>query len=172
MVKHGLYAGLILGLVPLQVTALNYVSVAGIRPDLTLIATFLVGFLGNEMEGLVMGILLGCVQDLFSAGSLWVNVIMKGMIGILAALLGRHLANATPVSVCALIFVLSMLSGSIIAMWIGVDENVTGIVHAIQSIAAPQAVFDAVLGGAMYWLMPERRRREAEFEDGMALFGR
>jgi cell shape-determining protein MreD len=69
-VKQALYLGLILGLVPLQVTGLQYASIAGIRPDLTLIATFLIGFLSGEIEGLLMGLLLGCVQDLFSAGSL------------------------------------------------------------------------------------------------------
>jgi rod shape-determining protein MreD len=172
LAKHGLYVSLILGLVPLQVTALNYVGVAGIRPDLTLIAAFLIGFLGSEMEGLLMGILLGCVQDLFSAGSLWMNVITKGMIGILAALLGRHLANATSVSVCALIFVLSMLSGATAAMWIRVDDDFTGIVQAIQSVVLPQALFDAALGAVIYRFMPGRRRREAEFGDEMALFGR
>jgi rod shape-determining protein MreD len=171
-VKQVLYVSLILGLVPLQVTGLNYAGIAGIRPDLTLIATFLIGFLGGEIEGLLMGVLLGCVQDLFSAGSLWVNLMTKGMIGILAGLLGRHLANATPVTVCAFLFVLSALSGSTMAVWIRAEDNFSGVSHIIQSVVLPQALFDAALGAMIYWLMPSRRRREAEFGDDMALFGR
>lgn len=170
--KQTLYLSLLVGLVPLQVTWLNYVSIAGIRPDLTLIAAFLIGFLTGEIEGLLIGVLLGCVQDLFSAGSLWINLITKGMIGLLGGVLGRHLANATPVSVCAILFVLSALSGSTAVVWMRVEDNLMGVSQAIQSIVAPQALFDAVLGATIYWLMPERRRREAEFGDEMALFGR
>jgi rod shape-determining protein MreD len=171
-VKHALYVSLILGLVPLQVTGLNYAGIAGIRPDLTLIATFLIGFLCGEIEGLLMGVLLGCVQDLFSAGSLWVNLMTKGLIGILAGLLGRHLANATPVTVCAFLFVLSALAGSTAAVWIRPEDNFSGVSYMIQSVVVPQALFDATLGAMIYWLMPSRRRREAEFGDDMALFGR
>jgi LytS/YehU family sensor histidine kinase len=171
-VKQALYAGLILGLVPFQVTALNYAGIVGVRPDLALIATFLIGFLSGGIEGLLMGVLLGCVQDLFSAGSLWVNLITKGLIGILAGLLGRHLANATPVTVCAFLFVLSVLSGSMTAVWIRAEDNLTVVPHIIQSVVLPQALFDATLGAVIYWLMPGRRRREAEFGDDMALFGR
>ena len=170
--KQILYCSLILGLVPFQVTALNYASIAGIRPDLILIATFLIGFLGGGIEGLLMGVLLGCVQDLFSAGSLWVNLMTKGMIGILAGLLGRHLANATPVTVCASLFVLSLLSGSTVAVWIRVEDDLTGVSQVIQSVVLPQALFDAALGTLIYWVMPGRRRRESEFGDEMVLFGR
>jgi rod shape-determining protein MreD len=171
-VKQSFYLSLLLGLVPLQVTTLNYASIAGIRPDLVLIATFLIGFLSGEIEGLLMGLLLGCVQDLFSAGSLWVNLMTKGIIGILAGLLGRHLANATPVTVCAFVFVLSLLSGSTVAVWIRVEDDLTGVSQVIQSVVLLQALFDATVGALLYWMMPGRRRRDAEFGDEMALFGR
>jgi rod shape-determining protein MreD len=170
-VKQALYLSLVLGLAPLQVTGLNYVSIAGIRPDLMLIAAFLIGFLTGEMEGLLMGLILGFVQDLFSAGSLWINLITKGAIGILAALLGRHLANATPVSVCAILFILSVVSGSTAAVWMRVEDDFTGVSQVIQSVVVPQALFDATLGAVIYWLMPGRGRRE-DFVDEMALFGR
>lgn len=170
--KQAIYVSLILGLVPFQVTGLQYAAIAGIRPDLTLIATFVIGFLSGEIEGLLMGVLLGCVQDLFSAGSLWVNLITKGMIGILAGVLGRHLANATPVTVGAFVFVLSLLFGSTAVAWIRIEDNFTGVSHMIQSIVLPQALFDAVLGMIVYWVMPSRRRRESEFGEELALFGR
>ena len=170
--KHVLYFSLILGLVPFQVTALNYASIAGIRPDLAVVATFLIGFLGGEVEGLLMGVLLGCIQDLFSAGTLWVNLITKGLIGILAGLLGRHLANATPVTVFAFLFVLSLLAGSTTAVWIRVEEDLTGVSQVIQGVVLPQALFDAALGTLVYWVMPGRRRKESEFGEEMALFGR
>jgi rod shape-determining protein MreD len=162
----------ILALVPFQVTVLNYAGLAGIRPDLPLVAAFLIGFLSGEMEGLLMGVILGCMQDLFSAGSVWINLITKGAIGVLAALLGRHLASATPVTVGALLFVLSVFAGSTAVVWMRVEDGFAGVLAIIQGIVVPEALFNAVLGAAIYWILPDRRRRAAEFGNDMALFGR
>jgi len=171
-VKQALYISVMLGLVPFQVTVLNYAGIAGIRPDLPLVAAFLIGFLSGEMEGLLMGVILGCMQDLFSAGSVWINLITKGAIGALAALLGRHLASATPVTVGALLFVLSVLAGSTAVMWLRVEDGFAGVLDIIQAVVVPEALFDAALGAAIYWILPGRRRKAAEFGDDMALFGR
>ena len=81
-----LYAALILIVVPIQATLLNHMSVLGVRPDLALIAVCLVGFFGGELDGLLLGIILGWSQDLLSAGDLWVNVVSKGGAGFLAGL--------------------------------------------------------------------------------------
>lgn len=170
--KQAVYMSLILGLVPFQVTALNYAAILGIRPDLPLVAAFLIGFLNGELEGLLIGILLGSMQDLFSAGSVWINLITKGAVGVCAALLGRHLVSAGPVTVGALLFVLAVLAGSTAVAWMRVEDGFAGVFEVIQAVVIPEALFDAMLGAAIYWVLPGRRRRAAEFGDEMVLFGR
>ena len=53
--KRALYAGPVLGLVPIQTTVLQYASIGGIRPYLCLIAVCLVGFVAGEREGMLLG---------------------------------------------------------------------------------------------------------------------
>lgn len=170
--KEALYVGLIFGLVPFQVTGLNYAAIAGIRPDLPLVAVFLMAFLSSEMEGLLIGVLLGSMQDLFSAGALWINLITKGAIGVLAALMGRHLASAAPLTVGALLFILSLMAGSAAVAWMRVEDGFAGVWITIQTVVVPEALLDAILGTALYWLLPSRRKRAAEFGEEMVLFGR
>jgi hypothetical protein len=53
-----------------------------------------------------------------------------------------------------------------------VEDGFAGVLDIIQAVVVPEALFDAALGAAIYWILPGRRRRAAEFGDDMALFGR
>ena len=160
-----------LGLIPIQTTVLDYVSIVGVRPDLCLIAAFLIGFLIGEAPGALTGMTLGFLQDLFSAGQLWINVLIKGIIGLLGGLFGRHLANATAVSVVSILFILSALSGSVFSVWFH-GANRPEFLTFVQGSIIPQGLYDAALGGLLYWLLPHRRGRRDEFVDEITFFGR
>ena len=108
--KFVVYALLAMVVVPLQTTLLHYVSILGVRPDLGLIAACLVGFLGGELDGLILGLILGCFQDMLSAGELWINVVTKGGAGFLAGMAGRHMAHITPAVLTVGLVVISCLS--------------------------------------------------------------
>ena len=169
--RQGWYVALMLGLIPIQTTVLDYASIAGIRPDLCLIAAFLVGFLVGEGPGALTGLALGFLQDLFSAGQLWINLLIKGIIGSLGGAFGRHLANATAVSAMSLLFVLSALSSAVFTAWFH-GGNRPDFVASLQGSIIPQALYDAALGGLLYWLVPHRHGRRDEFVDEITLFGR
>ncbi len=109
--KFLVYVLLALVVVPLQTTLLHYVSIIGVRPDLGLVAACLVGFFGGELDGLILGVILGCSQDMLSAGDLWVNVATKGGAGFLAGLAGRHMAHITPAVLTVGLAIISCLSG-------------------------------------------------------------
>jgi rod shape-determining protein MreD len=159
--KPWLYAGLAAGLVPVQSTLLDHLSVAGIRPDVCLIAASLIGFFGGPADGALMGLLLGFEQDLFSAGVLGLNLGAKAAAGLLAGLAGRYLAHATPASVAPLMLGLSAGSG-LAFMVAGAGGGET--LAAVQSVLLPQAIFDTVVGVALYRLLAEKFRRD----DGLA----
>lgn len=154
-----LYAALILFVVPIQATLLNHVSVLDVRPDLALIAVCLVGFFGGELDGLVLGIMLGWSQDLLSAGDLWVNVVSKGGAGFLAGLAGRHLAYITPAILVTALAGLSFLS-SLAFLYAMKASDWDAIWHALHSKVLIQSAFDAAVGTAIYWLF--QRRLEAD----------
>ncbi|MBI3357025.1 MAG: hypothetical protein HY038_09705, partial [Nitrospirae bacterium] len=79
--KALLYAILIAGLVPIQSVLLPHVSVWDVKPDLGFIVVCLVGLFGGEFEGLMVGLALGWIMSLFSAGDLIVGMVTKGGVG-------------------------------------------------------------------------------------------
>lgn len=153
--KIWIYIALILTVIPLQTTLLHHVTILDVRPDLGLVVVCLVGFFGGELDGLLIGFILGWSQDLMSAGELWVNVVSKGGAGFVAGLAGRHLAHITPMvlliglgaisCLSSLVFVYSMKTSDWDLMW-----------HAFHSKVLIQAVLDAFIGAGAYWLFARR----------------
>jgi cell shape-determining protein MreD len=139
-----------------------------VRPDLCLIASFLIGFLAGEFDGVMMGLALGFVQDLFSGGDSGLNFMTKGLVGLLAGLAGRHLANTTNLAVLALLLSASLLSGLVFVLWSWSGEGLADGLLFVQSVLLPQAVYDAALGAGIYWIMAGRRGEHRAFQDGRA----
>jgi rod shape-determining protein MreD len=142
-----------------------------VRPDLCLIASFLIGFLAGEFDGVMMGLALGFVQDLFSGGDSGLNFMTKGLIGLLAGLAGRHLANTTNLAVLALLLSASLLSGLVFVLWSWSGEGLSDALAFVQSVLLPQAAYDAALGAAIYWIMAGRRGGHRDFQEGRILLG-
>ncbi|HKW85483.1 MAG TPA: hypothetical protein VJM82_00275 [Nitrospiraceae bacterium] len=168
--KPVLYLALIFGLVPIQTTVLAHSSIGGIRPDLCLVAASLVGLFAGELEGLLLGLALGFVQDLFSAGDLWLNVVTKGSVGLLAGMAGRYVAYATTITVLAAVMGLSLFSGTVFLLTVGPRGLAEGF-FAVRSVLLPQALWDAVLAAGIYWLLTEHFRRKQAILEGSAGLG-
>src|SRR5689334_22672671 len=109
--KFLLYAGLVLGLVLLHTTLLPHVSIWGIRPVLGLVASAMIGLIGGEWEGLAVGLAIGWVLNMYSAGDVWLSLLTKGGAGLLAGLLGRQVAQVTPILLCVGLLLLSLAAG-------------------------------------------------------------
>lgn len=157
--KPAFYAGLVLALVPVQVTLLQYVEVGGIRPDLCFVAAFLVGFLGGELEGAAVGLALGLVQDLLSAGTLGLNMMAKGAVGLVAGVAGRHMTNVTLAALLVPLGGLSVLSG-VIFLLAGRPGGLEDHLFSVQAMLLPEVAYNTVVGAAAYWLVEGRLRRD------------
>jgi LytS/YehU family sensor histidine kinase len=122
-----------------------------------LIAVSLIGLFGGPADGVLMGVLLGFEQDLFSAGDAWVNIITKAAIGLSGGLVGRYVARVTPVTVAPMVLGLSVCSG-IAFLFAGAGGQ--GILDLVRSVLLPQALFDGAIGVGLYWLLAERFRKD------------
>jgi rod shape-determining protein MreD len=132
---------------------LDHISLAGIRPDLCLIAVCLIGFVRGEAEGAIFGLALGFVQDLFTASDLWLNMATKGVAGLVAGVTSRHLASATFVALLTTLASLSLLSGLIFLVWGRGVVEIAETLESVRSVLIPQVVFDTAVGGALFWLI-------------------
>ena len=149
------YLMLVLLLVPLQTTLLPHLSVWNIKPDLGLVAAAFVGIFAGELEGLLVGIAIGWILNLFSAGELWLSLLTNGGIGLLAGFLGRQVSQMNAVSVGVGVLLVSLVSGIFAAMNFP-HRDLSQMWWMIGSIAFPQAFFDGVVGAGLYWLLSQR----------------
>lgn len=149
--KPLLYALLIAALVPLQSVLMPHASVWQVKPDVGLIAVCLIGFLGGELEGLWVGLAMGWMMSLFSAEDLGVSMLTKGGVGLACGVAGRQIAHITP-----FVIVLGLLAGSLLAglatassLHLSAEQDLG---WALRAVVFPQACFDAIVGGTVYWL--------------------
>src|SRR5205823_11196861 len=143
--KFLFYLMLVLLLVPLQTTLLPHLSVWNIKPDLGLVAAALVGLFAGELDGLLVGLAIGWVLSLFSAGELWLTLLTNGGVGLLAGFLGRQVSQLTSISLGVGILLVSLVSGLFAAMTFK-DLDMSQTWWMVQSIVFPQACFDGAMG--------------------------
>ena len=153
--KFLFYLILVLLLVPLQTTLLPHLSVWNIKPDLGLVAAAFVGLFAGEMEGLLVGLAIGWVLNLFSAGELWLSLLTNGGVGLFAGFLGRQVSQVTSISLGVGLLLVSLASGLLAAMNFK-NLDMSQMWWMVESIVLPQACFDAVVGAGLYWLLSQR----------------
>ena len=142
-------------LVPLQTTLLPHLSVWNIKPDLGLVAAALVGLFAGELEGLLVGLAIGWILNLFSAGELWLSLLTNGGVGLLAGFLGRQVSQVTSISLGVGLLLVSLASGLFAAMNFK-HLDMSQMWWMVESIVFPQACFDGVVGAGLYWLLSQR----------------
>jgi len=153
--KFLFYLILVLLLVPFQTTLLPHLSVWNIKPDLGLVAAALIGLFAGELEGFLVGLTIGWILSLFSAGELWLSLLTNGGVGLLTGFLGRQVSQVTSFSLGGVLLLVSLVSGLFAAM------NFKGLDMAqmwwmVESIVFPQACFDGAVGAGFYWLLSRR----------------
>jgi hypothetical protein len=153
-VKFLFYLILVLLLVPLQTTLLSHLSIWNIKPDLGLVAAALVGLFAGELEGLLVGLAIGWILNLFSAGELWLSLLTNGGVGILAGFLGRQLSQVTSLSMGVGLLLVSLASGLLAAMSFQ-NLDMSQIWWMIESIVLPQACFDGAVGAGLFWVLSQ-----------------
>ncbi len=153
------YSALLLVLVPLHTTILPHVSIWGVKPDVGLVVAALIGLIAGEAEGLAVGLAIGWVLNMYSAGELWLSLVTKGGAGLLAGLLGRHVAQISTAVLCAGLLILSLTGGLVTALT-AKSDTLADTWWMLQSIVLPQAIFDAAVGTGLFWIVRQRMMLE------------
>jgi len=89
----------------LQITILDLISIAGIRPNLLLIATVFYAIQRGSRTGLKTGVFAGILADIFSAGPMGLNTVALGICGYLCGYFARMVYKDsvfTQVVMCAI----------------------------------------------------------------------
>jgi hypothetical protein len=153
--KGLIYFAVIVGLVPVQSVLFQHISLWGVKPDLGFVAVCLIGLLWGELDGLLVGLALGWAMSLFSAQDLISSAVLKGAVGFVAGVAGRQVVYLSPVVLVMGLLVVSCLAGLVtpFVLRLSVQQDWW---WAVWTVVLPQACLDAVIGGAIYWLMWSR----------------
>ncbi len=153
--KALVYCLVIIGLVSVHAVLLPHVSVWGVKPDLGFVAVCLIGLIGGELDGLLVGLALGWAMSLFSAQDLVSSAVLKGLVGFVAGFAGRQMVYLSPFILVMGLLVLSCVTGLMMGFALKLNPQQDWW-WAAWMVVLPQACLDAVIGGAIYWLMWSR----------------
>ena len=165
--KPAVYLILLLLILPLQASLFRPVLVAGIAPDLALAAVYTIGILTGPREGALAGLAVGLVQDIGSTSFLGLTSVSRGVVGLLAGLLGRKVLNVASMSNIIFLMAFSMLEDIGIVLFLGAVHGPVPFLTMLVHRMLPQALLSGVLGALILRYISRGRRVEFLLRRGM-----
>jgi rod shape-determining protein MreD len=157
-VKWKVYIGILLLIIPVQTTIMDYFSFGGIKPDLGLIAVYLIGVRMGETHGLIMGGMIGLLMDLFSGGMAGANLFTKPVVGWISGIAGRTILDVKILVSIGMMFGLSLFASFFIYFFLEILKGGSDLFVTFRWIIFPQALYDCVMGAIILSLIPDRWR--------------
>jgi rod shape-determining protein MreD len=108
--KKWFLLGLILILVFLEVTILNYFRIFNAKPDLLLIVVIIVSLVFDLRWALIFSILSGVLKDIFSTNLFGINAVLFPLWSLLIIKLSKRISIDNNFISCALIFSISLFT--------------------------------------------------------------
>jgi len=144
------YPLILLFFVPLQSILMTSISLNGIKPDLGLILIFFTGLVYGEIDGILLGLAIGFLMDLFSGGPLGPNVVAKTLIGWTSGMAGKTLLNVNAFFTLGSVFCLSLLSGILSFLLVFLITGGWGLWASARWVILPEALYDALLATVLF----------------------
>lgn len=144
----------------LQATAVSFIGIYGIVPDLVLVALFVLALRYGIMTALYTGFVVGLCQDLYSPALLGQNALAKTVTGYFAGMFNERVMNTDPLMKMA-ILVLSFLVHDIIFYTVeavAAGSGAGSVLRQLLFATLPRAVY-SVLFAAAYYLWQQGRPR-------------
>ncbi len=160
---------IVLSIIPLQTVFLEKIQIAGVKPDIALVFIFVQGWVWGKRSGFFWGLVLGGMIDLFSTGIIGPAFVIKGLVGIIAGMLGKsflHLSLQGYVILFLIISLLHDLSGIVFLYGLGTEE----LMPLLTGKVLIRAIYNAVIAIAAILIVWEKFDQKGTFEYGGAIF--
>ena len=105
----------------------------------------------------MFGLTVGLFQDLLSPGGIGINMILKGLAGILAGVTTKSVSTMTALAVVLITAVISFGCGlaSLIVAYPALTESM--VYYVISWKLVPQALYNSLLAAGVFWLIHQFR---------------
>lgn len=142
----------------LQATLVPHLGIAGIRPDLPLIAAVLLAYARGATPGTLAGFFIGLAQDLTNPAFLGLNALTKSLLGWSVGTLRTNLdAGSLPMRF-AVLFV-AVLAHDVLYLSIFTRLELSELLLGLLVRSLPTALYTAVVGMWAFPLLGSLTRR-------------
>jgi rod shape-determining protein MreD len=121
-------------------------SLFDITPNLTVILVYYAGIRKGETKGLLIGSLIGILEDSLSGIFLGPNLLSKGLIGYFSSFIYRKFFIWTPIIGILSIFILTFIDGATVLMLRGFFDKMPVSIHSAIFILTIQSLLNTPLG--------------------------
>ena len=136
----------------LQATWVHYLALAGITPDLPVVATVLIALVRGPSIGTTAGFLIGLGQDVTNPAFLGLNALTKCLLGYAAGNMRERFDAGTAPSAALVLFV-SAVANDLLYLTIRTRLVLSEILVGLATRSLPTAVYTAVLGAFVFVLL-------------------
>jgi rod shape-determining protein MreD len=155
--KPLVYFLVLLLIIPLQASLLAPLTLGGIKPDLALAFIFVIGLVAGPVEGALVGIAIGLIQDIGSASLLGFTGLSRGIIGLIAGLLGRRVLDIESPTIVLFLVVFSVAEGIYISLFLQTTSGAVPFISLIARRIVPQALYTGLFGFLMLHLVIKKK---------------
>jgi rod shape-determining protein MreD len=136
------WIGVFIGCFILQTTLLPVIAIAGIYPDLLMVALFFLAVRSGQMTGVWVGFFLGLAQDLYSPSLLGQNALSKTMAGFFAGIFNDKVMRVDPLIHLVFLFIMFLIHDLLFDIVQIVKKGGDGIVfHELLTATVPRALY-------------------------------
>lgn len=163
-IRVALYVLLVLLIIVLQTTLLEYLTVFGVKPNLVIIFVVCSALLNGSPEGAITGIIMGLAIDMISGKLLGFNALLGMYSGIAVGSLNKRIYKEN-----VLVIMVAAFLTTIIYEWfiffsytLFNQEKALMMLNPFTSVILPEAVYNSVISIVLYMLMRRINSRTIE----------
>jgi len=153
------FLALVLGFILLQSTALNFIAINGIKPDLVLVLVILNGFLRGTREGAFLGFVSGVMQDLVSGGYFGMYALINMTAGYLGGLGEGRLYRDNRFIAAGLAWICTLGAQLVFYLLLVVVDVRVYVLTALTGIIIPVSFYNALVVLLLYGLYYRSHRQ-------------
>ncbi len=156
-------AGIVLASLIIQShSSFDALRIAGIKPDLVLIAVVYCGYSFGSFYGEVTGFIAGLFHDSISNSPLGLLTFPKMAIGFISGMFGRAMFKESIFTISLLIFLASLAKGIMTLLLSFLFHEAT--LSAIAGIILPESFYNAVIASPLFFLFDKIFEKELQRE--------
>jgi rod shape-determining protein MreD len=121
-------------------------SVLDISPDLTALLVFYAGIRFGGTKGLLLGVLVGGIEDSLSASIIGPNILAKGMVGFSAFFISRSFFTWTPLLGIIAVALITFFDNSAVFLSRSVFDRAPATVSSFLFVSVMQSLLNAPAG--------------------------